>query len=182
MVTSSGTPGELLSAYRCRLTLVNHIGPILTVSLMLYALGVCLFLISEHRRPHATLAWMLASIGEEIRSPFCARPQELSNGVSALVHLGSVKCPRTVYTDLNGLWLLAIFDTAGEVLIIDLTTYELKNGHERILSFRLMEASGKPASRAFLTSPAVSKMTMSQDVVTCFDQLSRCFLQKEFGG
>jgi hypothetical protein len=68
---------------------VNHIGPILTVSLMLYALGMCPFLISEHRRPQATLAWMLACIGEEICSPFCARPQELSNGVRALIHLGS---------------------------------------------------------------------------------------------
>jgi hypothetical protein len=68
---------------------VNHLGPILTVSLMLYARGMCLFLISEHRRPQATLAWMLALIGEEIRSPFCARPQELSNGVRALIHLGS---------------------------------------------------------------------------------------------
>jgi hypothetical protein len=68
---------------------VNHIGPILTVALMLYALGTCLFLISEHRRPQATLAWMLAFIGEEIRSPFCARPQELSNGARALIHLGS---------------------------------------------------------------------------------------------
>ena len=38
---------------------VNHIGPILTVSLTLDALGTCLFLISENRRPQATLAWML---------------------------------------------------------------------------------------------------------------------------
>jgi cardiolipin synthase len=41
---------------------VNHIGTILTVSLTLYALGMCLFLISENRRPQATLAWMLALI------------------------------------------------------------------------------------------------------------------------
>jgi hypothetical protein len=27
-----------------------------------------------------------------------------------------VECPRTVYTDLNKLWFLASFDTAGEVL------------------------------------------------------------------
>jgi hypothetical protein len=66
---------------------VNHLGTILTVSLTLYALGMCLFLISEHRRPQATLAWMLVLIGEEIRGPFCARPQELSNGVRALIHL-----------------------------------------------------------------------------------------------
>jgi hypothetical protein len=26
-----------------------------------------------------------------------------------------MKCPRIVYTDLNGLWLLSIFDTDGEV-------------------------------------------------------------------
>ena len=71
------------------LRLVNHIGPILTVSLMLYALGMCPFLISAHRRPQATLAWMLVFIGEEICSLFCARPQELSNGVRALTHLGS---------------------------------------------------------------------------------------------
>jgi hypothetical protein len=67
---------------------VNHLGPILTVSLMLYALGMGLFLISEHRRPQATLAWMLAFIGEEIRSPLCARPRELSNGVRALIPYG----------------------------------------------------------------------------------------------
>jgi cardiolipin synthase A/B len=41
---------------------VNHLGTILTVSLTLYGLGMCLFLISEHRRPQATLAWMLALI------------------------------------------------------------------------------------------------------------------------
>jgi cardiolipin synthase len=41
---------------------VNHIGTILTVSLTLYALGMCIFLISENRRPQATLAWMLAFI------------------------------------------------------------------------------------------------------------------------
>jgi hypothetical protein len=68
---------------------VNHIGRILTVSRMRYALGMCPFLISEHHRPQATLAWMLACIGEDICRPFCARPQELSNGVRALIHLGS---------------------------------------------------------------------------------------------
>ena len=41
---------------------MNHIGAILTVSLTLYALGMCVFLISENRRPQATLAWMLALI------------------------------------------------------------------------------------------------------------------------
>jgi cardiolipin synthase A/B len=39
---------------------VNHLGTILSVSLTLYALWMCLFLISENRRPQATLAWMLA--------------------------------------------------------------------------------------------------------------------------
>lgn len=38
---------------------MNHISTILTVSLTLYALGMCLFLISENRRPQATLAWLL---------------------------------------------------------------------------------------------------------------------------
>jgi len=47
---------------------------------MLDALGMRLFLISEHRRPQATFVWMLVLIGEEIRSPLCARPQELSTG------------------------------------------------------------------------------------------------------
>jgi hypothetical protein len=60
--------------------LVKHIGPILTVSRMLYALGMCPFLISEHRRPQATLAWMLVCIGEDIRRPFCVRSQALSRG------------------------------------------------------------------------------------------------------
>jgi cardiolipin synthase A/B len=41
---------------------MNHLGTILTVSLTLYGLGMCLFLISENRRPQATLAWMLAFI------------------------------------------------------------------------------------------------------------------------
>jgi len=41
---------------------VNHLGTTLTVALTLYGLGMCLFLISEHRRPQATLAWMLALI------------------------------------------------------------------------------------------------------------------------
>ena len=68
---------------------MNHIGPILTVSRMRYALGMCPCLLSEHRRPQATLAWMLACIGEDICRPLCARPQELSNGVRALIHLGS---------------------------------------------------------------------------------------------
>jgi cardiolipin synthase A/B len=39
---------------------VNHLGTILSVSLTLYALWMCIFLISENRRPQATLAWMLA--------------------------------------------------------------------------------------------------------------------------
>jgi phospholipase D-like protein len=39
---------------------VDHLGTILTVALTLYGLGMCLFLISENRRPQATLAWMLA--------------------------------------------------------------------------------------------------------------------------
>jgi hypothetical protein len=44
------------------LKFVNHIGPILTVSLTLDALGmwiILISLISENRRPQATLAWML---------------------------------------------------------------------------------------------------------------------------
>jgi cardiolipin synthase A/B len=39
---------------------VDHLGTVLSVSLTLYALGMCIFLISENRRPQATLAWMLA--------------------------------------------------------------------------------------------------------------------------
>jgi cardiolipin synthase len=41
---------------------MNHISTILTVALTLYALGMCIFLISENRRPQATLAWMLVLI------------------------------------------------------------------------------------------------------------------------
>ena len=39
---------------------MNHLGTILSVSLTLYALWMCIFLISENRRPQETLAWMLA--------------------------------------------------------------------------------------------------------------------------
>jgi hypothetical protein len=39
---------------------MNHLGTILTVALTLYGLGMCVFLISDNRRPQATLAWMLA--------------------------------------------------------------------------------------------------------------------------
>ncbi|HEY7386605.1 MAG TPA: cardiolipin synthase, partial [Beijerinckiaceae bacterium] len=38
---------------------VDHLGTILTVSLGLYALATGIYLISENRRPQATLAWML---------------------------------------------------------------------------------------------------------------------------
>ena len=38
------------------LTLLNHIGPILTTALALYAVATGIFLISENRRPQATLA------------------------------------------------------------------------------------------------------------------------------
>jgi hypothetical protein len=38
-----------VSVYRYRLKPVNHIGPILTVSLTLDALGACIFLLSEKR-------------------------------------------------------------------------------------------------------------------------------------
>ena len=38
---------------------MDHLGTILTVSLGLYALGTGIYLISENRRPQATLAWML---------------------------------------------------------------------------------------------------------------------------
>ena len=41
---------------------MDHLGTILTVSLTLYGLGMCLFLISENRRPQATLAWMLVFV------------------------------------------------------------------------------------------------------------------------
>ena len=39
---------------------VDHLGTILTVALTLYGRGMCLFVISENRRPQATVAWMLA--------------------------------------------------------------------------------------------------------------------------
>jgi cardiolipin synthase len=39
--------------------LMGHLGTILTVLLAIYALGMTIFLISENRRPQATLAWML---------------------------------------------------------------------------------------------------------------------------
>jgi cardiolipin synthase len=38
---------------------MSHPGTILTVLLTLYALVMCIFLISENRRPQSTLAWML---------------------------------------------------------------------------------------------------------------------------
>jgi cardiolipin synthase A/B len=41
---------------------VSNIGTILTASLTLYALGTAIFLISENRRPQATLAWMLVFV------------------------------------------------------------------------------------------------------------------------
>src|SRR3546814_2487135 len=41
---------------------MSHIGPILTALLSLYALVVCVFLLSANRRPQATLAWLLALI------------------------------------------------------------------------------------------------------------------------
>jgi cardiolipin synthase len=43
-------------------TLVYHLDTILTVSLTLYALLMTVFLISENRRPQATLAWILVFI------------------------------------------------------------------------------------------------------------------------
>ena len=42
--------------------MVSNIGTILTASLGLYALVTGMFLISENRRPQATLAWMLALV------------------------------------------------------------------------------------------------------------------------
>jgi cardiolipin synthase A/B len=41
---------------------MDHLGTILTASLVLYALGTGVFLILENRRPQATLAWMLVFI------------------------------------------------------------------------------------------------------------------------
>ncbi|MGH6898042.1 MAG: cardiolipin synthase [Geminicoccaceae bacterium] len=41
---------------------MSHLGTILTASLTLYALGTGIFLISENRRPQATLAWMLVFV------------------------------------------------------------------------------------------------------------------------
>jgi cardiolipin synthase A/B len=41
---------------------MSHIGTILTVSLALYALVMTVFLISENRRPQATLAWILVFV------------------------------------------------------------------------------------------------------------------------
>jgi cardiolipin synthase len=42
--------------------LMNHLGMILTLFLTLYALGMCIFLTSENRRPQAALPWMLVLI------------------------------------------------------------------------------------------------------------------------
>jgi cardiolipin synthase len=41
---------------------MSHIGMILTIALTLYAVTMCVFLISENRRPQSTLAWMLVFI------------------------------------------------------------------------------------------------------------------------
>src|SRR5437764_11789051 len=41
------------------LPLISHIGPILSTALAVYAFATGIFLISENRRPQATLAWML---------------------------------------------------------------------------------------------------------------------------
>ena len=41
---------------------IDHIGTILMVSLSLYALGMCIFVIRENRRPQSTLAWILVLI------------------------------------------------------------------------------------------------------------------------
>jgi cardiolipin synthase len=41
---------------------VSNIGTILTALLSIYGVAACIFLISENRRPQATLAWMLAFI------------------------------------------------------------------------------------------------------------------------
>src|SRR4051812_17621243 len=41
---------------------LDHIGPILTSLLALYAIATGIFLISENRRPQATLAWMLVFV------------------------------------------------------------------------------------------------------------------------
>lgn len=38
---------------------MGHIGTILSISITLYAAVAIIFLISENRRPQATLAWML---------------------------------------------------------------------------------------------------------------------------
>jgi cardiolipin synthase A/B len=40
--------------------LMGRLGTILTTLLAIYALGMTVFLISENRRPQATLAWLLA--------------------------------------------------------------------------------------------------------------------------
>ena len=42
--------------------LLSHIGIILTILLVLYSLVTSVFLLSENRRPQATLAWMLALV------------------------------------------------------------------------------------------------------------------------
>src|SRR3546814_18523836 len=73
---------------------MSHIGPILTALLSLYALVVCVFLISANRRPHAALAWMLAFIfapgpGVVPSILFCRDRQEFSSG--GLVRTGEVE-------------------------------------------------------------------------------------------
>ena len=55
---------------------VSNIGTILAASLTLYALVTGVFLISENRRPQATLAWLLAFI-------FGVLPLALSTGAGA---------------------------------------------------------------------------------------------------
>jgi hypothetical protein len=62
-------------------------------------------------------------------------------------------------------------DTDGEVPMIGLTTADLKKRSKKSCLFGSWRPRLKPASLAFSTLPAVSKVTKIQDVVTRFGKL-----------
>jgi hypothetical protein len=130
--------------------------------------GVGIF---RHGQAHATLgakrSWVASSSDHKFlwvtsgASKCLGRPSQRCSEVRETKSLSLeestpiVLYPRTVYTDLNRLRLLATFDTDGEVIFAMAST----------LTHQDFQRSTKYELRVFPTSPSVSKAPMTQDVV-----------------
>jgi len=94
--------------------------------------------------------------------------RDCSRGSRSALRSAAARCPKASHPTSS---CLTKHDTDGEVPMIGLTTADLKKRSKKSCLFGSWRPRLKPASLAFSTSPAVSKVTKIQYVVTRFGKL-----------